>query len=130
MNKTSVLPKDISEQVVFDVVQNIIQVTPTLTHLSRDVALTSFCPEGFVGIGVTIGTDAFVQNFVSKTCRVIIDVIEKLDSIQDGFIHYQFLRFCQTTRLQYINSHILLGNRCVLQQQHVVCKIADVLLKK
>jgi hypothetical protein len=43
---------------------------------------------------------------------------------------YQLLRFCQATRLQYINSHILLRNRCVLQQQHVNCKIANVLLKR
>jgi hypothetical protein len=33
-------------------------------------------------------------------------------------------------RLQYINSHILLDNRCVLQQQHVDVKIADAPLKK
>jgi hypothetical protein len=39
-----------------------------LTQLSGDVSLASFCPEGFVGIGVPIGTDAFVQNFVAKTC--------------------------------------------------------------
>ena len=62
-----------------------------------------------------IGTDAFVQSFVAKTCRSIIDDVEKLDSIQDGFIHYQLLRFCQATRLQYTNSHILLRNRYVLQ---------------
>jgi hypothetical protein len=31
----------------------------------------------------------------------------------------------------YINSHIMLNNRCVLQQQqHVDCKIVDTLLKK
>ena len=48
----------------------------------------------------------------------------------DGFVHYQLLRFSQATRLQYINSHIMLNNRCVLQQQHVDCKIADSLLKK
>ncbi len=41
---------------------------------------------------MTIGTDVFVQNFVAKTCRVIIDDVEKLDSIQDDLIHYQFLR--------------------------------------
>ena len=46
------------------------------------------------------------------------------------YIHNQLLRFCQATRLQYINSHILLRNRCILQQQHVNCKIADALLKK
>jgi hypothetical protein len=49
---------------------------------------------------------------------------------QDGFIHFQLIRFCQATRLQYINSHIMLPNHCVLQQQHVDCKIADALLKK
>ncbi len=89
-----------------------------------------FCPEGFIGIGVPTGTDAFVRSFVAKTCRDIINDVEKLDAIQDGFIHFQLLRFCQVTRLQYINSHIMLNNRCVLQQQHVDCKIADTLLKK
>ena len=94
------------------------QATPSLIHLSNDVLLDSFCPEGFIGIGVPIGTDAFVRSFVAKTCRDIIDDVEKLDAIQDGFIHFQILRFCQATRLQYINSHIMLSNRCVLQQQH------------
>jgi hypothetical protein len=83
-----------------------------------------------LSLGVPIGTDAFVQTFVAKTCRAIIDHVEKLDAIQDGFIHDQLLRFCQATRLQYIKSHISLGNRCLLQQQHVDCKIADALLKK
>jgi hypothetical protein len=59
---------------------------------------------------VPFGTDTFVRNFVAKTCRNIIDDVD---------------------RLQYINSHIMLNNRCVLQQQHVDCKIADdALLKK
>ncbi len=79
---------------------------------------------------MTIGTDAFVRSFVAKTCRGIIDDVEKLDAIQDGFIHYQLLRFCQDTRLQHINSHIMLPNHCVLQQQHVDCKIADSFLKR
>ena len=77
-----------------------------------------------------IGTDTFVKQFVAKTCRDIIEDVEKLDAIQDCFIHYQLIRFCQVTRLQYLNSRIILDNRCVLQQQHVDCKIADALLKK
>jgi hypothetical protein len=32
--------------------------------------------------------------------------------------------------MQYLNSHIILDDRCTLQQQHVDCKIADALLKK
>jgi hypothetical protein len=94
-----------------------------LTHLSVDLVLAIFGPEGFVGIGVPIDTDILVRNFVAKTCRDIIDDVEKLE-------HYQLLMFCQTTRLQYINSHIMLNNRCVLQQQYVDCKIVDTLLKK
>jgi hypothetical protein len=103
VSKTSVLPKGVTRQSAFDVTQNIITATPTLTHLSGDVLL-SLCPEGFVGIGVTFGTDAFVQNFVAKTCRVILDDVEKLDVIQDDFIHYQLLRFCQVTRLQWLRG--------------------------
>ncbi len=61
---------------------------------------------------------------------IIDDDLEKLDAIQDDFTHYHLLRFCQSTRMQYLNSHILLGNRCTLQLQHVDCKIADTLLKK
>ena len=72
----------------------------------------------------------FVKKFVPKTWRDIIEDVEKPDDIQDGFIHYQILRFCQDTRLQYLNSHIILDNRCVLQEQHVDCKIGDTLLKK
>ena len=42
-SKTSILPaKGVTQQVVFDVVQDIITVSPDLTHLSDDLALTSF----------------------------------------------------------------------------------------
>jgi hypothetical protein len=76
--------------------------TPRLTQLSAEVSLDSFRPDGFVGIGVPIGTDAFVMQFVAKTCRDIIEDVEKLDALEDGFIHFQLLRVCQATRLQYL----------------------------
>jgi hypothetical protein len=47
----------------------------------------------FLSIGVPISTDIFVRDFVSKTCRDIIDDVKKLDAIQDGFIHFQLIRF-------------------------------------
>ena len=74
VSKTSCLPKGVSQQAAFDAAHNIINASPALLHLSGDVLLASFCPEGFVGIGVPIGTDAFVRNFVAKTCRTIIDM--------------------------------------------------------
>ena len=52
VSKTSVLPKGVTQQAAFDAAHNIINVIPTLTHLSGDVLLVSFCPESFVGIGV------------------------------------------------------------------------------
>ena len=81
VSKTSVLPKGVTQQAAFDATHNIINVSSTLTPLSAEVLLASFCPQGFVGVGVPIGTDAFVQNFVAKTCRAIIDDVEKLDAI-------------------------------------------------
>ena len=56
--KTSVLPKGISQQEAFDAAHKIVGTRPTLTHLSADVVLDSFCSAGFVGIGVPIGTCA------------------------------------------------------------------------
>ncbi len=88
VSKTSILPKGTTTQVVFDMAQTIMEVTPSLTHISNDFLVDSFCPEGFIVIGVPIVTDAFVQSFVSKTCRDIIDDVEKLDTIQDDCVHF------------------------------------------
>jgi hypothetical protein len=55
--------------------------------------------------------------------------VDKLDDIQDGFIHYQLIRFCQATRLQYLNGHIQLANQNVLQQ-HVDYKISNSLQRR
>ncbi len=61
MSKTSILPKGTTQQAVFDVAHSIIATSPALTQLSGDVSLASFCPEGFVGIGVPIGTHALYR---------------------------------------------------------------------
>ena len=69
VSKKSILSKGVTQQVVFDVAQSIITASPALTHLSADLVRVIFYTEGFVGIGVPIGTDIFVRNFVAKTCR-------------------------------------------------------------
>ncbi len=98
----------ISVQTVFDVTQTILQVNPVLNHLSNNVlSLLS----------------------VLKVSLVLVCLLV-LDTIQDAFIQYQLVRFCQHTRLQCTNSHFLFHNRCVLSQQHVDCKITDTLPKK
>jgi hypothetical protein len=66
------------------------------------------------GLGVPICTDAFIQHFVKDKCQAIMEDVDKLDNIQDGFIHYQLLCFCQATLLQYLNCHVQLANQNVL----------------
>ena len=99
ISKAVILPKVITKQVIFDVEHVFIQDTPQLTQLRGEDSLDSLRPDGFEGIGVSIGTDTFVKQFVAKTCRDIIEGVEKRDTIQDCFIHYQLIRFCQTTRM-------------------------------
>jgi hypothetical protein len=59
----------------------------------------SFVVDIYIGLGVPIGTDAFIRQFVKDKCQAIMEDVDKLDNIPDGFIHYQLLRFCQATRL-------------------------------
>jgi hypothetical protein len=50
----------------------------------------------FVVIGVPLGPDTFVKQFVATIWRDIIEDVEKIDTIQDCFIHYQLIRFLST----------------------------------
>ena len=102
----------------------------SLDHLRPLLSPACFVVDGYIGLGVPIGTDAFIQHFVKDKCQAIMDDVDKLDNIQDGFIHYQLLRFCQATRLQYLNGQIDQANQNCLQQQHVDWKISNALLKK
>jgi hypothetical protein len=106
--------------------QRLLADDPSLLHLSPLLSPASFVVDGYIGLGVPIGTDAFIQHLVK--CWAIMEDFDKLGSIQDGFIQYQLLRFCQATRLQYLNGHIDLANQNMRQQQHVDHKIANALL--
>jgi hypothetical protein len=63
--KTSILPKGVTAQAAFDMAQTILQATASLAHLRNDFLVDFFYPEGFMGIGVPIGTDAFVQSDIT-----------------------------------------------------------------
>jgi hypothetical protein len=45
---------------------------------------TSVVVDGYIGLGVPIGTDAFIQQFVKDKCEAIMEDVDKLDNIQDG----------------------------------------------
>jgi hypothetical protein len=129
-DKTKILVKSISAAEAHTAAQRLLTADPSLAHLGPLLAPTAFVDDGYIGLGVPIGTDAFVQHFVKKKCQEIMDDVDKLDNIQDGFIHYQLVRFWQATRLQYLTGQIDLANQNVLQQQHIDWKISNALLKK
>jgi hypothetical protein len=129
-DKTKILVKGISAADEHAAAQRLLIADPSLAHLSPPLSPASFVVDGYIGLGVPIGTDALFQHFVKDKCQAIMEDVDKLDNIQDGFIHYQLIRFCQATWLQYINGHVQLVNQNLLQQQHVDHKIASALLKK
>jgi hypothetical protein len=129
-DKTKILIKGISAADSHAAAQRLLIADPSLAHLSPLLSPASFVVDGYIGLGVPIGTDAFIQHFVKDKCQAIIEDVDKFDDIQDGFIHYQLIRFCQATRLQYVNGQITLANQNVLQQQHVDHHIALALVKK
>ena len=54
--------------------------------------------------GVPIGSPEFVQQFVANKAGEIIRDVEKVQVVTDSFIHFHLLRFCQNTRLAYLNQ--------------------------
>jgi hypothetical protein len=99
-DKTKILVKGISAAETHTAAQRLLAAEPSLAHLGPLLAPKALVDDGYIGLGVPIGTDAFVQHFVNKKCQEIMEDVDKLDNIQDGFIHYQLVRFCQATRLQ------------------------------
>jgi hypothetical protein len=119
--KTKILVKGISAADAHAAAKRMLNADPSLTHLSPLLSPAPFVVDGYIGLGVPIGTDAFIQHFVKDKCQAIeedvpaILDVDKLDNIQDGFIHFQLIRFCQATRLQYLNDNVQLANQIVLQ---------------
>jgi hypothetical protein len=69
VSKTSILNKHITQQSVFDVSYRFITASPALTQFSGDITLVSFCPEGFIGIGVVVGTDRISCPLIVVSCK-------------------------------------------------------------
>ncbi len=96
-SKTKFLVKGISAADAHAAAMRMLAANPSLDRLRPLLSPACFVVEGYIGLGVPIGTDAFIQHFVKDKCQAIMDDVDKLDNIQDGFIHYQLLRFCQAT---------------------------------
>ena len=106
-DKAKIFVKGISAADATAAAKRMLNADPSLAHLSLLLSPASFAVDGYIGLGVPIGTDVFIQHFVQDKCQAII---EDVDNIQDGFIHYQLIRVCQTIRVQYLISHVQTNN--------------------
>ena len=84
LDKTKILVKGISAANAHAAVQHMINADLSLEHLSPLLSPASFVVDGYIGLGVPIGTDAFIQHFVKDKCGTIMEDVDKLDNIQDG----------------------------------------------
>jgi len=62
--------------------------------------------DGITGVGVPIGSPDFVQQFVATKASEIIRDVDKVQVVTDPLIHFHLLRFCQNTRMAYINRSV------------------------
>ena len=92
-DKTKILVKGISTADAHAAAQRMLNADPSLTHISPLLSPASFVVDCYIGLGVLIWTDAFIQHFVKDKCGYY-GGCRQLDNIQDGFIYYQLLRFC------------------------------------
>ena len=68
-DKTKILVKGITAAEAHAAAQRLLAAHPSLAHLGPLLTPKAFVDNGYIGLGVPIGTDAFIQDFVEKKCR-------------------------------------------------------------
>jgi hypothetical protein len=61
-DKTTILVKGISAADAHAAAQRMLNADPSLAHLSPLLSPASFMVDGYIGLGVPLGTDAFMQH--------------------------------------------------------------------
>ena len=68
MFKTQILVKEVPVAAAWTAAQGFISTHARLAPLKDMITSSSFTADGYVGLGVPLGTDAFVQKFVHDKC--------------------------------------------------------------
>jgi hypothetical protein len=77
-DKTKILVTGISAADAHAAAQRMHNADPSLAHLSPLLSPASIVVDGYIGLGVPIGTDAFIQPFVKNKCQAIMEDVDKL----------------------------------------------------
>jgi hypothetical protein len=81
-------------------------INAKLSHLSPLLSPASFVVDGYIGLDVPIGTDAFIQHFVKDKCQAIMEDVDKLDNIQDAVAKNTAWTFTVTTPAPALRTQV------------------------
>ena len=106
-----------------------------LLHESGNPADDPIQVDGIKCVGIPVGTDQFMSSFVHNKVLAVAQDVEKLAIMSDSLVHYHLLKYCQNSRLGYLNRnlppHVMrneISNK--LGIQHIDIKIADALFDR
>ena len=99
VSKTQIFSKEMSLDKFKERAAHIIHsdesLEPLRPLLDSEVDHEIFTVEGFKGLGVPIGTPAFITRFIEQKVQEYAKDIDKLDILQDGQVHFDLIKFCQ-----------------------------------
>jgi hypothetical protein len=130
-DKTKILVKGISAADAHAAAQRIINADMSLAHLSPLLSPASLVVDGYIGLGVPIGTDVFIQHFVRISVRPLwrtstSSTTSKMASSIINSSTFAKRPGCRTSMGTYSSR----TRTCSNVQQHVDHKITNALLKK
>ena len=79
--KSKILVPGISAADAHAAAQHMLNADPSLAHLRPVLSLASFVVDGYIGLDVPIGTDAFIQHFVQDKCHAVMEDVDELDNL-------------------------------------------------
>jgi hypothetical protein len=80
-DKTTILVKGISAAEVHTAAQGLLTADPSLAHLGPLLAPKAFVDDDYIGLGVPIGTDAFIQHFVKKLREMMLFIGTRISNL-------------------------------------------------
>jgi len=96
MGKTKFLAKGpISARHLYERAQHFLRTDPALRNIANGFTPEMFTVEGIEVLGTPIGTEGYIKNFVAQNCVKIMRDIEKLETLTDGFTHFQLIQKTQ-----------------------------------
>ena len=80
-----------------------------------------------------MGIDRYIKTHVAQNCLRIMTDITKHESLDNGLVHFQLLKYCMNTCTQYISVNVTLPSPehfLSLKHQHVDRVLVNIILRK